>query len=81
LPRSRFRAECISSCFTPKEDLTTEGVLLKKDLEHIKELMAMRDAEITELKEADGRLWQEWHDANERPIRYQLPVLKPKKSF
>ena len=81
LSRSRFIAECIRYYFSPKEALTNERVLLNKDLEHIKELMAMREAEIADLKELNGRLWQEWHDANERLIRYQLPAPKPKKSW
>jgi hypothetical protein len=81
LSRSRFIAECIRSYFSPKEALTNEGLLLTKDLEHIKELMAMREAEIADLKELNGRLWQEWHEANTRLLQYQLPPPKPRAGF
>ena len=53
---------------------------IKKDLEHIKELMAMREVGIAELKEANGRLWTERHDANAWLVQYQLPP-KPRVSF
>lgn len=81
LSRSRFIADCIHHYFSPKEALTNEGVLLNKDLEHIKELMAMREAEIADLKETNGRLWLEWHEANARLLQYQLPPPKPRAGF
>jgi hypothetical protein len=81
LSRSRFIAECIRNYFSPKNKLTNEGILLNKDLEHIKELMAMRETELAELKETNGRLWQEWHDANARLLQYQLPPPKSRIGF
>jgi hypothetical protein len=81
LSRSRFISDCISYYFAPNEPSTNEVTLLNKDLEHIKELMAMREAEIAELKETNGRLWQEWHEANTRLLQYQLPPPKPRAGF
>jgi hypothetical protein len=43
--------------------------------------MAMREAEIAKLKEANGRLWSERHDVNARLVQYQLPLPKPRVSF
>ena len=87
LSRSRFIAECIAAYFAPKapkEALTNEAVLLTKDLTNLKEIIAIRENEINDLKEANGRLWQEWHEANTRLLQYQLPAPQaptPKKSW
>jgi metal-responsive CopG/Arc/MetJ family transcriptional regulator len=69
LSRSRFIADCIAAYFAPKEVSTTEVVLLNNKLEHLNEIIAIREAEMQELKETNARLWSEWHDANERLIQ------------
>jgi hypothetical protein len=84
LSRSRFIADCISYYFAPKapkEPSTNEVVLLNNQLEHLRELITIREAEIVDLKETNGRLWSEWHDANVRLMQYQLPAPQPKKSL
>jgi hypothetical protein len=87
LSRSRFIAECIAAYFAPKapkEALTNEAVLLTKDLTNLKEIIAIREGELKELKETNGRLWAEWHEANTRLLQYQLPAPQaptPKKSW
>jgi hypothetical protein len=81
LSRSRLITEIITAYFSPREPSDTEVLLLQKDIDNLNKLMAARDAEIIDLKELNGRLWSEWHDANTRLLQYQLPAPTPKKSW
>jgi len=81
LTRSRFITDIIKAYFAPQPPVSIEVNLLKNDLGHLQELLDVRESEITELKELNGRLWQEWHDANTRLLQYQLPAPKLRRSF
>jgi hypothetical protein len=77
--RSRFIADILRAYFAPKEPLTNEAVLLTKDIENLKTLMAMRETEINDLKELNGRLWLSYTECNEKLTRFLLPA--PRRSF
>jgi hypothetical protein len=79
--RSRFIADCIAAYFAPKEPASVEVNLLTNDITHLNTVISMREVEIADLKELNGRLWQQWHDANERLTQYQLPAPRSKKSI
>jgi hypothetical protein len=67
--RRRFETE-LEDCRLSRKNVEQAYIfLLTKDLTRIKEVLALCESEIHELKEADGRLWSEWHDANERLIQ------------
>jgi metal-responsive CopG/Arc/MetJ family transcriptional regulator len=77
--RSRFIADCIASYFAPNEPKDAEVNLLTNDITHLNEVISMREAEISELKELNGHLWSEWHDCNDKLTHFMLPP--PRRSF
>jgi hypothetical protein len=74
--RSRFIADCIAAYLGPKEPASAEVNLLTNDITHLNAVISMRETEIADLKELNGRLWSQWHDANDRLLQYQLPPAR-----
>lgn len=77
ISRSRFIVECLQTFLGPKEPSSTEVKLLTKDIDHLNEIITLREAEITELQEVNGRLWDEWRQANERLTQFLLVPAAP----
>ena len=80
--RSRFIADVLRTYFSPKEPSSNEVALLNKQIEHLNEIITIRENEITELREREGFLRMEYSKCNDRLNRYLLPeVAPPRRSF
>jgi hypothetical protein len=77
--RSRFINQVLTAWFAPKEPSSYEAKLLENDLRHKDELLTLKEAEISQLREQNGQLWQSFNECNEKLTRFLLPA--PKKSF
>ena len=79
ISRSRYIVDALEQHFEP---VRGEAALMLRDLEHTKQVLSIREAELNEAKDLNARLWLEWKEANDRLVMYQLPApTKPRRSL
>ena len=81
ISRSRQISDIIRAYFAPQKPSTSQVELLENQLAHKDEVIALKDEEITNLKEQNGHLWLSFTECNERLSNFLLPAPQPKRGF
>ena len=79
ISRSRYIVDALEQHFEP---VRGEVALMLRDLEHTKQVLSIREAEILDLKNNEGFLRAEFQKCNERLNRFLLPeVTETRRGF
>lgn len=79
--RSRQISDIIRAYFAPKQPSSFEVRLLEQRIDHLTELMVIKDEQNEGLKQQNSHLWQEFNEAQSHLAQYQIPASSLKRGF